>query len=202
MPNLLDVVGFHEQLKFGFCLGKESVGNATLQHLVENGKYGIPGLGILAQGLDSRNGKPLLEDFVDAGCLLYFHLQRICGIGVRISGGVDLGLQVTVLGELMQVLFQVFADAVGLVGIVFENGADFFFGTLALNFDFLFGLGNVEVDGRYDGTGTELAQVGVIRLHGDILVGEQEYGDGRNQYAPEEKMKFLFLLFHLESFCS
>ena len=102
----------------------------------------------------------------------------------------------------MKVLLQVFTDAVCFVGVVFENGIDLFFGALAFGLNFLLGLGNVEIDGGDDGAGTELAKVGVVRLHGDILVGEQEYGDSRDQHAAKEKMEFFLLLFHLESFCS
>ena len=110
-------------------------------------------------------------------------------------------LEVAVLREFLQVLLEVFADAVRLVGIVPEDGAHLLFGALAFDFDFLLGLGNVELERRDDGARAQLAQVRVFRLQGDVLIGEKEYGQYRDKYPPDGEMDSFLLLLHFTFPC-
>ena len=192
--GVLQVVVVAEQLHLGLGLGNERVGDALLEHAVEGGEQGVARLGILAQRADGGDGDALLEGLVDAAGLLHLALQGVVVFGAA-AVCADLRLEVAVLCEFLQVLLEVLADAVGLVGIVPEDGVHLLFGALAFDFDFLLGLGNVELERRDDGTRAQLAQMRLFCLQGDVLVGEKEYGQHRDKYPPDGEMdSFLFLL--------
>ena len=174
-------------MDFGFGLCDERVGNALLEHAVENGEERVARLRVLAERADCCDGHALLEGFVDAACLLYLPLQGVSILAVC-TVRANLGLQVAVLGELLQVLLEVFADAVRLVGVVPEDGAHLLFGALALGFDFLLGLVNVELERRDDGARAQLAEVRVFCLQGDVLVGEKEDGERRYEHPPDNEV--------------
>ena len=109
---------------------------------------------------------------------------------------VYLRLQGTVLRKLVQERFQVFGNTVGFVAVESENGVHFFGGTGLFGFDFLFGLGHLEVDGGDNRARTYLAQVWTFRLERDVTVRKKENGGGNNQEPSNDKVNSHFFLFH------
>ena len=191
----MQVVVVAVKLRGGFGTCDKGVGHAHLEHAVKHGKERVAGLRVLTQRLDGRSRNALLQDFVNTGGLHDFELHRRITVTACVQL-VYLRLQGTVLGKLVQEQLQVFRNAVGLVAVETEDSVHLFGGTGLFSFDFLFGLGHLEIDGGDNRACAHLAQVRSFGLEGDVAVRKKENGGGNNQKPSNDKVNSHFFLFH------
>ena len=95
------------------------------------------------------------------------------GVASVILACADDGLDLAVLFELLEVLFQFVQKTRRFVEVEFEDGVHLVGGARPFGLEFLFGFGNFELERGDDCPCTELAQVWTFGAQSDVLVGEQ-----------------------------